>query len=100
MICKYRVCVPVGLCLSPAPRAPSLLSRTLVETGPTQLLWGVENVCSLWQITWWLAYLKGDIGHGLCQVVGLQAVPVVQVLPEEDTHLQGNYNKKQKRLVG
>lgn len=43
---------------------------------------------------WWLTYLKGDISHGLGQVVGLQTVPVVQVLSEEDTHLEGNYDKK------
>lgn len=35
-------------------------------------------------------YLEGDVGHGLGQVVGLQAVPVIQVFPKKHSHLQGN----------
>lgn len=33
------------------------------------------------------AYLEGHIRHGLGQVIGFQAVPVVQVLPQEYRHL-------------
>lgn len=38
-----------------------------------------------------LTHLEGHVGHGLGQVVGLQAVPVVQVLPKKHAHLQGNW---------
>lgn len=33
------------------------------------------------------AYLKGHIGHGLGQVIRFEAVPVVEMLPHEDSHL-------------
>lgn len=33
--------------------------------------------------------LKGDVGHGLGQVVGLQAVPVIQMFSKKHSHLQG-----------
>lgn len=37
-----------------------------------------------------LTHLEGDVGHGLGQVVSLQAVPVIQVFSKKDSHLQGN----------
>jgi hypothetical protein len=33
-------------------------------------------------------YLKGEIGEGFGEVVGLHGVPVVKVLPLERVHLQ------------
>lgn len=36
------------------------------------------------------AHLEGHICHGLCQIIGFQAVPVVQVLSQEYRHLLGD----------
>lgn len=35
-------------------------------------------------------YLEWNISHGLSQVIGLQAVPVVEMFPYKHRHLQGN----------
>lgn len=40
-------------------------------------------------------YLKGNVSHGFSEVVGLQAVPVVQVLPQKHSHFQRNLKKRE-----
>ena len=42
------------------------------------------------------SYLEGDVCHGFGQVVCLQTVPVIQVLPQEHPHLERNWNEVRK----
>lgn len=35
-------------------------------------------------------YLKRNISHGFGEVIGFQAVPVVQMLSEKHSHLEGD----------
>lgn len=49
-----------------------------------------ENSCPSSNTSPAYTHLEGNVGHGLGQVVGLQAVPVIQVFPKKHSHLQGN----------
>lgn len=72
MICKHRSVTPLeARALTPST---GLMDSSCPSSNPAP----------------WLMYLEGDVGHGLGQVVGLQAVPVIQVFAKKYSHLQGN----------